>query len=120
MAFWLSIDAYTIMRANDEIFSQSDFTSTAKVWHSIKITIKVIVYYVKRETRSGLHSLVVNSTERGHRHCSGELKHLLLTCIEGCAVVYKVILIGSKFMLLQLAGMRTVLKIDLCAVQLGR
>ena len=74
----------------------------------------------KRETRSFLRHSLVDSTERGRHHCSGELEQLLLTCIEGCAVVYEVILIGSKFMLLQLAGMRTVLKIDLCTVQLGR
>ena len=34
----------------------------------------------KRETRSVLcHSLVVDSTERGRHHCSGEFKQLLLT-----------------------------------------
>ena len=86
-----------------------------------KMTIKIIVCYAKQEMRSVLRHSLVDSTERGRHHCSGELEQLLLTCIEGCAVVYEVILlIGSKFMLLQLAGMRTVLKIDLCTVQLGR
>ena len=41
----------------------------------------------KRETRSFLHhSLVVDSTERGRCHCSGEFEQLLLTCIEGCGL----------------------------------
>ena len=44
---------------------------------------------------------MVDSTERGRHHCSGEFEQLLSPCSEG--------LIGSKFMLLQLAGMRTVL-----------
>ena len=42
---------------------------------------------MKQKTRSVLHhSLVVDSTERGHRYCSGEFEQLLLTCIEGCGL----------------------------------
>ena len=38
----------------------------------------------KLEMRSVLrHRLVVDSTERGRRYCSGKFEQLLLTCIEG-------------------------------------
>ena len=32
------------------------------------------------------HNLVVDSTERGRCHYSGEFEQLLLTCIEGCGL----------------------------------
>ena len=54
------------------------------------------------------HSLVVDSTERGCYHCSGEFEQLLLTSINWCGLRS-----NTKFVLLQLAGMRTVLMIDL-------
>ena len=41
----------------------------------------------KQETRSILcHILVVDSTERGRRHYSGEFEQLLLTYIEPCGL----------------------------------
>ena len=69
---------------------------------------------VERETRSVLcHSLVVDSTERGYRHCSGEFEQLLLTCIEGCGLRSNT----NRFKVCAAAaGMRTVLyyTIDMC------
>ena len=65
----------------------------------------------KRETRSVLHhSLVVDSIERGRRHCSGEFKQLLLTCIKGCGLRSNT----NRFKVhAASAGMRTVLTIDI-------
>ena len=55
----------------------------------------------KRETRSVLrHSLVVDLTELGRCHYSGEFEQCYWPASRG--VVYEVILIGSKFVLLQL------------------
>ena len=66
-----------------------------------------------RSKRRGLffvHSLVVDSTERGHCHGSGEFKQLLLTCIEGCGLRSNT----NRFKLYAAAaGMRTVLTIDI-------
>ena len=66
---------------------------------------------MKRETRSILrHSLVIDSTERGHRHCSGEFEQLLLTCIEGCGLQSNT----NRFKVrAAAAGMHTVLTIDI-------
>ena len=56
------------------------------------------------------HNLVVDSTERGRRHCSGEFKQLLLTCIEGCGLLNN----SNRFKVrAAAAGMRTVLTIDI-------
>ena len=58
------------------------------------------------------HSLVVDSTEHEHRHCTGKFKQLLLTCIEGGGLWtwsntnrFKVRAAA--------AGMHTVLRIDI-------
>ena len=52
---------------------------------------------VKRETRSVLcHSLVVDSTERGCRHCSTwRVRAVLLTCIEGCGLLSHTVLMDN-------------------------
>ena len=59
---------------------------------------------MKRETRSVLDSLHGGRFDRVRTLpliLSDEFKQLLLTSIEGLGVVYEVILIGSKFVLLQ-------------------
>ena len=65
----------------------------------------------KREMRSVLcHSLVVDSTERGRHHCSGEFEQLLLTCIEGCGLRSNT----NRFKVCAPeASMRTVLTMDI-------
>ena len=80
----------------------------------------------KRETRSVLrHSLVVDSTERGRRHCSGEFEQLLLTCIEGCGLRsntngFKVRTAAAIISWHAHCTCIHVLTIDLRTVQLGR
>ena len=64
----------------------------------------------KQEMKSVLcRSLVVDSTERGCCHCSGEFKQLLFTCIEGCGLRSNT----NRFKVCAAAaGMCTVLTID--------
>ena len=65
-----------------------------------------------RETRSVLcHSLVVDSTERGCHHRSGEFEQLLLTCIKGSGLRNNT----NRFKVR--AATRTVLTIDFCTAR---
>ena len=69
---------------------------------------------LERSEKRGLffviHSLVVDSTERGRCHCSGEFEQLLLTCIVGCGLQSNTNRFNVRA---AAAGMRTVLTIDI-------
>ena len=53
---------------------------------------------------------MVDSTERGCHHCSGEFEQLLLTCIEGCGLQSNT----NRFKVrAAAAGMRTLLTVDI-------
>ena len=57
-----------------------------------------------------VHSLVVDSTEQGRCHCSGEFEQLLLTCIVGCGLQSNTNRFNVRA---AAAGMHTVLTIDI-------